>query len=333
MASIEQPRTAESDRQVLSELGRPRKGLPDPRQFEGRYLTPEIEEVIRSHERPERKPWTLDTPVGKDETAGDVLRRHHFGKDSEQRELPPETAKRNQDHVADNAEKSPWLTPAADADPLVQSIYVERDQSVGHDLQRHEGWRGTQGQFDRAKYQRDPAHPTDSPEYLRSNDAFGQGRLHECWGYATHIPDPVAYTTAYARILEHPKVKESLSRPFDPENEPPAIRDIPIEEILGSDGHTAINGFELIGDDMKESTSQRRQWMRAIRAAIDDGSTFEKAVERVRSTAVENNLPEPFVRPVDTFAGGTFTVQFDLNRAESGYEIMSFYASPRRVEQ
>ncbi|MBM7786787.1 hypothetical protein [Tenggerimyces flavus] len=325
------PTTETTDRPSRLEPLAPPDALPDPRQYDGKYLTPEIERVIKSHQdRPaetERKPWTLDTPVGKNETAGDVLRRHHGD------ELPPETVRKNADYIAEKGnDKSPWLKEAADADPLVQSVYVERDQSVGHDLQRHEGWRGDQGQHDRALYQRDPHHPENSPEYLRSNDFFGQGRLHDCWGYATHIPDPVAYATTYARIAEHPRVKDALSGPFVRDNEPLAIRDIPIDEILGPDGHAAISGYELAGDNMKEATADRRDWIRAVRAEIDKGLTSDEAEEKVRSSAADMNLPEPAVRPIESFAGGMFSVQFGLNRDKSGFEIVSFHASPRRVE-
>lgn len=213
------------DRPSRLEVVTPPDALPDPRQYDGKYLTPEIERVVKSHQdRPsdakrllegteERKPWTLDTPVGKEETAGDVLRRHHFGEESDQRDLPPETVRKNTDYIATKgSEKSPWLKEAAEADPLVQSVYVERDQSVGHDLQRHEGWRGEQGQHDRALYQRDPHHPANSSEYLRSNDFFGNGRLHDCWGYATHIPNPIAYATAFAESASTRRCKPHSRR-------------------------------------------------------------------------------------------------------------------------
>jgi hypothetical protein len=321
--SIDQPTASDRPSRRLEVVNVP-DTIPDPRQYEGRFLTPEFEHIIKYHKR---EPWDLDKPVGKDESAGEVLRRHHGG------DLPKETVERNADYIATQSADKPWLAKAADADPLVQAIYVERDQSVGHDLERHEGWRALQGQYDRALYQRDPAHATDSPEYLRSNDAFGEGRLHACWGYATHIPDPVAYATAYARIAEYPKVKAALSTPFNPEKDPQAIRDLPIDEVLGPNGHTAIYGYELVGDDMRASTANRRDFVRAIRAEIDDGSTPDEALEKVRSSLHERNLTDPTVRGIDSFAGGTFTVQFDANRTEDGYEILSFYASPRRDEQ
>lgn len=309
MAPIDRPNRLE----VLT----PPDVLPDPRQYDGRYLTPEIERAIKSH-------WTLDTPAGKSQTAGDVLRRHHG------EELSPETVQKNADYIAANGnDKSPWLKPATDADPLVQSVYVERDKSVGHDLQRHEGWRGDLGQHDRALYQRDPAHPSDTEAYLRSNDAYGNGRLHDCWGYATHIPNPTAYAVAYARIREHPLVKEALSEQFDPDDPPDAIRGIPIDEILGPEGHAVIRGYEVVGDNLKDATNAREKWMKAVRAEIKEGSTFEEAFETVRATADENNRVEPQVRRIESFAGGTFSLQFVVDRARGRYDIQTFHASPR----
>jgi hypothetical protein len=101
-------------------------------------------EQSRALERAEvSEGWSLDMPVGNDETARDVLRRRYG-------DLTPDFAGRNTEYISAKAESRPWLKAAIDADPLVQACYVERDQSAGHDLRRHEGWQGEQGQAERA---------------------------------------------------------------------------------------------------------------------------------------------------------------------------------------
>src|SRR5690606_11989536 len=196
----------------------------DPAMFEGRHMTVWLRQAYERSRAIERAEagggWSLDMPVGNDETARDVLRRRYG-------DLTPDRIRENAEYIEKNAEARPWLKHAEDADPMVQACYVERDRSAGHDLQRHEGWRGEQGQADRVAYLRDPAHAKDDLAYDRSNDAYGQGRLHSCGPIASQIYDPVAYAVAVTRLHEHPDVRRILAGPYDSERAPGSVRDIP----------------------------------------------------------------------------------------------------------
>lgn len=245
----------------------------------------------------------------------------------------PDRIRENAEYIEKNAEARPWLKHAEDADPMVQACYVERDRSAGHDLQRHEGWRGEQGQADRVAYLRDPAHAKDDLAYDRSNDAYGQGRRHSCGPIASQIYDPVAYAVAVTRLHEHPDVRRILAGPYDSERAPGSVRDIPVEEILGPHAHTAVRGFELVGDDHDAEMDNRRAWTKAVRQHIDAGMSPDEAMERVRAAAAAGSgLHEPVITPIPTFAGGTITVRFCDNRDQDGYDINTFFVDPPKEE-
>lgn len=125
-------------------------------------------------------------------------------------------------------------------------------------------------------------------------------------------------------------MQAALSSQFNRDRPPSAVKAIPIDDILGPEGHAAVNGYELVGDSMKDAADQRRNWMRAVRTEMDGGSSFEEAFETVRSTAADNDLTEPAIQPIESFVGGTFSVQFIVNRTGDGYDVMSFHVSPRR---
>ena len=61
---------------------------------------------------------------------------------------------------------------------------------------------------------------------------------------STRITDPDAFATAFARGVEHPKVREALDMAFDPRRMPRDVT-VPIADLLGPDGHRYCTGWQL----------------------------------------------------------------------------------------
>lgn len=282
-------------------------------------------------ERAERPKWTLDTPVG-DETARDVLKRYCGG------ELSEADTQSLADYIKDNRATKPMVSVVDNADPLVQKVYIDQLRAGGHQAERHDSWNDDLAQAERARLRLDTASPTEDLKYWRGSDALeGQDRFHFCAAHATRIHDPVAFTVATARLLEHPKVKAALERPYQPGFQPQRISDVTIEEILDSDGHLACSGFQLSGDDTRKAMDDRRDFMQAVRAEMkkpgedcsDPAADHERAAEKVHR---ETGRAAPEIEAISSFENGTITVSFQARADMSGYEVHTFYPLPPKVQ-
>lgn len=243
-------------------------------------------------------------------------------------DLDPETAREVAEYFEANKRDRPWLRKAIDQPQLVQFVYLQRDLEDAHDLRRHEGWRSQFGPDRRVGMPRDPAHAKTGAEYLRAEDAYGNGRLHHCDIHATQIPDPIAYTTVVARLHNDPRIREA-ALDAKPTGKRPKDIEIPTTEVLGTDGHRQCKGAQLVGDDIKLIREQRLDWARAIREEIDAGAEDSvDAIAKVRARADRDGLVEPQTEPIPTFEGGTVTVKFTPNADRSGYRILTFFPEP-----
>lgn len=136
----------------------------------------------------------------------------------------------------------PWLAAARDCRPEVQRLFAALDQGGGHAHIRHEGWVTEEMNRRRAAYLEDPAQ-LDPAKRAAGIDGLKQGEyLHRCRQTATRIADPDAFATAFAKGVEHPKVRAALEATFDPDDKPPPVQ-LPIGELLGPDGHRYCTGW------------------------------------------------------------------------------------------
>ena len=205
----------------------------------------------------------------------------------------------------------PWLAAACGCPPEVQRIFAALDQGGGHAHIRHEGWVTEEMNQRRVAYLEDPAQ-LDATKRATGIDGVASGdQLHRCGSFATRITDPVAFAFAVTRAVEHPDVRAALEADFK-ERRAPGHVVLPIADLLGSRGHRYCTGWQLeaIDGSMKAARERRDAFAAALaRNAIPDG-------------------PEPKVRPVGTFDGGTMVLTFGPNRARNGYEIVTMYVNP-----
>ncbi|MFI7536808.1 nucleotidyl transferase AbiEii/AbiGii toxin family protein [Streptosporangium sp. NPDC049376] len=229
-------------------------------------------------------------------------------------EVTPEEAAR---YIADNVATRPWLAGVADLDPAVQRVLVAVDQGQGHHLARHEGFAADGRLERRVTWLEDPAQ-LDEGERARSTDAFKPGdREHGCADAATAISDPVAFAVAVARSIEHPAVRNALTTPFDPDRRPDRVT-VPIEELLGPDGHLYFSGYRIVplNGSLEAAISNRASWVMERRDPAN-------LPEDRRPTG-----PEPQAVPIASMEGGSMQYFFQPNRQGDGYEITTMFADP-----
>jgi hypothetical protein len=120
---------------------------------------------------------------------------------------------------------------------------------------------------------------------------------------------------AFANGIEHPRVRAALEMPFDPDDKPPPVQ-LPIEELLGPDGHRYCTGWRLepIDGSMNAARRSREAWI----TATDE--------ERASS------LIEPTARPVETFEGGTVVFVFGHHGGSERYEVLTMYPRPPELK-
>jgi hypothetical protein len=205
----------------------------------------------------------------------------------------------------------PWLAAARDCRPEVQRLFAALDQGGGHAHIRHEGWVTEEMNRRRAAYLEDPAQ-LDPAKRAAGIDGLKQGEyLHRCRQTATRIADPDAFATAFAKGVEHPKVRAALEATFDPDDKPPPVQ-LPIGELLGPDGHRYCTGWRLepVDGSMAAARKAREAWM---------ATPAEKRA---------SNVGEPMARPVETFEGGVAVFVFGHNSRGDGYEVVTMYPRP-----
>ena len=204
-----------------------------------------------------------------------------------------------EEHLADR----PWLAPARDCSPDVQRVIVALDQGGGHAHIRHDGWVTEEMNERRVKNLEDPAQ-LDLEKREARVDAFKTGNQpHWCGSIATRITNPEIFAAAFARGVEHLDVRTALDSK-DPI--PPGPVAVPISDVLGPDGHKFCSGSQLepVDESMTKARSERDAW-----------------------AAGSHSGPEPRIRPVETFEGGTVTFTFRPSPL-GGYEVNTMYMNP-----
>jgi hypothetical protein len=192
--------------------------------------------------------------------------------------------------------------------PEVQRIFAALDQGGGHGHIRHEGWVTEELNERRVAYLEDPAQ-ADLAKRAAGIDGIARGdRYHRCGDTVTRLTDADAFAVAFARGTEHPRIRQALREEFDA-NKRPAVLSLPVEALLGPDGHRYCTGWRLepVGGSMDSAREHRATWVKTRLAA---------------------DLPavaEPSARPVDTFVGGSIVFVIGSNRARDGYEIATMY--------
>jgi hypothetical protein len=205
----------------------------------------------------------------------------------------------------------PWLAAAGSCPPEVQRIFAALDQGGGHAHIRHEGWVTEEMIQRRVAYLEDPAQ-LDATKRSAGIDGVASGnKPHRCGSIATRITDPEAFAFAVTRAAEHPDVRAALETDFK-ERRAPGHVVLPIGDLLGSNGYRYCAGWQLEAVDGSMKTARERR------------DTFAASLAR---NAIPDG-PEPKVRPVGTFDGGTMVLTFGPNRARNGYEIVTMYVNP-----
>jgi hypothetical protein len=202
------------------------------------------------------------------------------------------------EHQADR----PWLAQARDCSPDAQRVIVALDQGGGHAQIRHEGYVTDEMNERRVRNLEDPAQ-LDLEKREAHVDAFKAGnQSHWCGSIATRITNAEEFAKAFAGGVEQTDVRAALDStgPF------PVPVSLPIADLLGEDGYKFCAGSQL------EPVDGSMQVARANRDAWVEG---------------DHSVPEPRVRPVETFEGGRVTFTFRPSMA-GGYEVNTMYVSP-----
>ncbi|MGI5226442.1 hypothetical protein [Actinoallomurus sp. CA-142502] len=247
----------------------------------------------------------LDTPIADDQpTPREVLGRFAPADAG----LPEVTEREAADHIARYVGERPWLACAADSDPAVQRVLVALDLGQGHALERHEGYADHERLRRRVTALEDPAQ-LDPAKRVAGIDGCKPGdRAHRCADTATAVQDPAAFATMFARAMEHPDIRDVLRRPFDPHANPPRVA-IPIEELLGPDGHRYCSGYRLlpVGGQIRAAMDCRDSW-------VDS-----------RANDRDPDVPDPGAALVDSFDGGKVQFFFRARALRDGYEVSTMF--------
>jgi hypothetical protein len=216
---------------------------------------------------------------------------------------------------AHDAER-PWLAAAGGCEPEVQRVFAAIDQGGGHPHIRHEGWTTEEMNQRRVAYLEDPAQLDRSKQQAGIDGLRSPEGQHRCGDIASRFTTPEAFAAAYARGIEHPEVRVALDTAFVGKK-PPSPVEVPISDLLGSDGYRDCTGWQLepTEGDRKTAVEYRQEWLDA------------------RANHRRPDVPEPAVRPVGTFEGGTVVFRFRSNSTQDGYEINTMYAKPARDKE
>jgi hypothetical protein len=231
--------------------------------------------------------------------------------DPERAGLPPVSPDSVATYVTQHRAARPWLAMADAASPEARRILAAADSGGGHGHIRHEGWVTEEANMRRVAYLEDPAQLDSGKRHLGVDGLRQNDQPHRCRSTATRITDPDAYATAFARGVEHPKVREVLDMAFDPDKKPKVVT-LPIADLLGADGHRYCTGWQLEPADgsMNTARASRDAWLEA------------------RAQGRKPDSPEPQVRPVPTFEGGVIAFLFERKHAESRYGIATMFPRP-----
>jgi hypothetical protein len=165
--------------------------------------------------------------------------------DPERAALPRTSLEAAAGYLAQHRVERPWLTAGDAASPETRRILAATDADGGHGHIRLEGWVTEEASMRRVAYLEDPAQLDTAKRDLGIDGLLKNDLPHRCRSTSTRITNPDAFATAFARGVEHPKVREALDMPFDPRGKPKEVT-VPIAELLGSDGHRYCTGWRLV---------------------------------------------------------------------------------------
>jgi hypothetical protein len=204
-----------------------------------------------------------------------------------------------EEHLADR----PWLAAVRTCSRDVQRVFVALDQGHGHAHIRHDSWVTEEMNERRIQKLEDPAQ-LDQEKREDRVDAFKvDNQSHWCGSTATRITRPEIFAETFARGAEHPDVRAALE---SKDSIPPGPVAVPISDLLGPDGHRFCRGSQLepVDGSMKKARNYRDAWATG-----------------------NHSGPEPRIRPVETFEGGTVTFTFRPSPL-GGYEVNTMYVNP-----
>jgi hypothetical protein len=212
------------------------------------------------------------------------------------------------DYVTSMKSERPWLEPVADCDPRIQRIHTAIDLGPGHAHIRHGAMGDDELYRRRIAYLEDPAQ-LDEANRMAGIDGLKPDKVHFCADTATRINDATAFAVAYAGVVEHPEVRRVLDAGADQPHHPHAV-EIPLADLLGTDGHRFCSGYRLTGD-WAESNAIRKEWVIA-RAEGQDLS----------------GLQEPQTERISSFVNGTMMVRFARNPTDQKFYIATMFVQP-----
>jgi hypothetical protein len=238
------------------------------------------------------------------------------GFDPRRANLPEISEKDAAAYLDAHCAERPWLQAARGCEPEVQRVFAAIDQGGGHPHIRHEGWTTEEMNQRRVAYLEDPAQLDRAKQQAGIDGLRSPEGRHHCGEIASRFITPEAFAAAYARGIEHPEVRAALDTAFAGKK-PPSPVEVPISDLLGTGGHRDCAGWQLqpVNGSMDVARERRAAWLDA------------------RADHCEPDVPEPAVRPVGTFEGGTVVFRFRSTSAQDGYEINTMYANPPRDEQ
>ena len=240
-----------------------------------------------------------ETDRGTEASIADALERF----DPRRAGLPEVSREEAATYIEEHMADRPWLALVRDCSPDAQRVFVALDQGHGHAHIRHDGWVTEEMNERRVKNLEDPAQLDPEKREARV-DAFKTGNQpHWCGSISTRITNPEIFAAAFARGVEHLDVRAALDSK-DPI--PPGPVAVPISDVLGPDGHQFCSGSQLepVDESMAKARTERDAW-----------------------AAGSHSGPEPRIRPVETFEGGTVTFTFRPSLL-GGYEVNTMYVNP-----
>jgi hypothetical protein len=247
---------------------------------------------------------------------GEALRRFELGRFEPGRAGLPETGDREASaYVEAHRAERPWLAAAAGCPAEVQRVFAALDRGGGHAHIRHEGWVTEEMNRRRVAYLEDPAQVDAAKRAAGIDGLKPDDRAHQCRQATSRITDPDLFAAAFTRGIEHPQVRAALETPFDPDVKPRPVQ-LPLDELIGADGHRYCTGWRLepVDGSMNAARRARDAWIAA--------PTGNKP----------SDLMEPTARPVETFEGGTVVFVFGHRSTGEGYEVVTMYPRPPEQE-
>jgi hypothetical protein len=249
----------------------------------------------------------MDEPLDGRTVPGEVVRRFEPARAG----LPEISARDACAYIETHQAERPWLAAARGCSPEVQRVFAALDQGSGHGHIRHEGWVTEYMNERRAAYQEDPAQLNPAKRTAGIDGLKGSGKPHICREIATRITDPEAFAVAFARGIEHPKVRAALATPFDRDRRPSVVS-VPAEDLLGPEGHRFCTGWRLepVDGSLRAARQRRELWFAA------------------RADNKVSPVTAPTARPVETFEGGQIVFAFAPSGFRDEYEVVSMYPRP-----